>query len=177
MMLRLSRAQMLERWMRMRGFGPVRSDAAVVRTDGIDLGLLMEEEMRRWYVRMLDEADARLLPTDNLAGEVTLKADDAAGAVISLPERARRVVSLRMSNWKRGATIVAEGSAQARRQDNGLACSGVWCPVAIALSGGCLRVTDITAAGGVAELTAVVDPGPDTYIFDESLFPANEAEL
>ncbi len=177
MMLRLSREKMLERWMLFRGLGPVRGDAAVVRTDGLDLERLMEDEMRRWYVRLLDEADARLLPTDDVAGEATLKTDGAGGAVIALPERARRGLGLRMSHWKREAVIAAEGSAEARRQDNRLARGGAWRPVAIAMPGGCLRVTDIAAAGAVAELRAVVDPGPATYIFDESLFPTNETEL
>ena len=59
--MKLTHEQMLELWM-MRRYGETpRCDAAVTRTDGIDLATLAAAEMRAWYLALLDEGPRELL--------------------------------------------------------------------------------------------------------------------
>ncbi len=167
-MLTLTKAQMLERWMAMRGLGPMRTDAQITRVDGTDVELMMEAQMRRWYVRQLDTAPASLINTREAASEVSAVSLNGGGIEFPLPEDARRIVELRLSGSTREAELTLPGTVTALRQENMMTRGGTAHPVAVLLPQGRVRAYP---GGSVTRLLVVSDPGPESYIFDESLFP------
>lgn len=176
MILSLTRRQMLDRWMLMKGFLPARTDASVTRADGIDLEALMESEMRAWYLRMLDTAPPHLTGITDIASRVTLTLDTQGPAArVELPADCRRVVRFRLDGWHNDAILAAPDSPEAQREDNRLTRGGMWHPVAVMWPGGILTTRALPPGPKrIAVLTAITDPGPDLYRFDESLFPKPE---
>lgn len=176
MMLSLTRRQMLDKWMLMKGFALARTDASVIRADGIDIEVMMEAEMRAWYLSMLDTAPPHLVGAADIADRVALTVDsDGLTARVALPADCRRVVRFRLDGWHNDATIAAPDSAAARREDNRLTRSGMWRPVAVLWPDGVLTVRALpTGPKRIAALVVVGDTGPDLYRFDESLFPKPE---
>ena len=178
MIVTLSRRQMIDRWMLMKGFGPMRADASVVRSDGLDLEALFEAEARAWYLGMLDTAPPHLVAAEDISDRVTLTVEADSTAFIELPDDCRRVVSLRLEGWRNDALIVAPDSVEARRQDNELTRGGVWRPVAVLDVGRRLSTRSLPPGPKrIASLVAVTDGGSDVYRFDESLFPESYTNL
>ena len=172
MIVSLTRRQMLDRWMLAKGFGPMRTDATVTRSDGLDLEAAMEADMRAWYLRILDTAPAPMLPLDTIAPRTTIAVISDTLAYLSPPADCRRIISLRLHGWHNDALIVGSSTPQARREDNPISRGGLWHPVAVLDPGG--RISVRALPGGtcrIEHLVAVTDPGPDIYRFDESLFP------
>lgn len=169
----LTHSEMTERWMLMRGLGPMRSDAVVKRSDGLDLSALVDAEIARWYAGVLLSADPRLLPVEDVAADTMVAAADGGmGAWLVPPARARRILTVELEGWTAPAVLTPEGSALARRQANALSRGGVRHPVAALAADGRIRVWAVTGAvAAVRRLLAVVDPSPEAYVFDESLFP------
>lgn len=172
-MMVLTRDEMLERWMQLRGVGLVRNDAVVERRDGVDLRGMMEAEMRRWYLGLLDNAPARLLPVTDIAGDVAVEAGSDGLASVRLPAGVRRVVGFRLTGWRADARLVAEDSDLWRRQAIAMARGATWCPVAMVDLGRRVVATlsAISTPAAVERLAVVLDPGPLSYVFDETLFP------
>lgn len=172
MIVTLTRRQMIDRWMLMRGFGPMRTDASVVRSDGLDLEAMFEAEARAWYLHVLDTAPPHLVGAVDISDRVTLTVEDDSMACIALPDDCRRVVGLRLEGWRNDALIVAPDSAEALRQDNELTRGGICRPVAVLEAGRRLSTRSLPPGPKrIASLVAVTDSGSDVYRFDESLFP------
>lgn len=170
----LTHSEMLSRWMLHCGFEPLRADAAVVRTDGIDLERLMAQQMRQWYLDLLDTAPVEMLETDDIAAQLDVTTDGDGVGRVALPADCRRLISIRVKGWSRDATIVDAGSALARRQCNRLTRGGSACPVAVVEG---RRVALYSLAGDTAVVEsamAVMRPADDVYRLDEralSLIP------
>ena len=79
---------------------------------------------------------------------------------------------MKLSGWQREATVVTDMSSPlARLQHNRFSCGGVERPVALwSGEGNILELFSLPSLAGtpvVEALTAVVDPGPELYEFDE----------
>lgn len=59
-MITLTRQEMLAQWKLRRALEPLRADCTAQRNDGIDLDRYLTEEMRSWYLRMLDTAPVEM---------------------------------------------------------------------------------------------------------------------
>lgn len=101
--------EMVELWLLHRYHETARTDAQVVRADGIDLRRLAADEMRSWFMNLLDTAPRELLDPDDISdvAPVPVRLTDGRLA-ITLPESCRRVVGVRLAGWERSATILTD---------------------------------------------------------------------
>lgn len=172
MRLVLTRAQMLERWMLLRGLGPMRNDAAVTRVDGLDLSARLELEMRRWYAGYLRHAAPALLPVrDVAASAVALPRGPGLWLGVELPRQVVRLVEVWLEGCDAPCRVVAPGSVEARREDNPLTRSRGRAPVAVFFPDVMRLDIALRRPAALEALKCVVDPGEEIYEFDDSLLP------
>ncbi|MDE6436807.1 MAG: hypothetical protein K2K69_04790 [Muribaculaceae bacterium] len=146
---------------------------AVERTDGVSIDAILQVQLRRWYLDLLDHADPRLLAPENIASEVSFTAG-TDGATILLPERCRRAFSVRLRGWARSVPILpaSEFAGVLRRQRNPYTAATPVAPVAVMAQD--IGTTPQPAVyawpadSGIAHLSAVVDRGEHIYILDPS---------
>ena len=108
MKLKMSRQEFLSRWRTLRGYAPLRNDVSLSRSDGLDFDLSLEAEMDGWYRRLVLEGDVSLLAPEELAAGMSLPAPADGCVTLALPPHAVRVTGVRLSGWRRAATIVTD---------------------------------------------------------------------
>lgn len=167
MKMRLSTDEMLQQWRMRRALEPLRSDCVVQRADGIDLDPLLRMEMRDWYLKLLDTASLELLAPEDIAGDVALVVNADGSAVVTLPERCRRVVEVRLEEWERPARIETPDSRRARCQQSCYCRGGAEEPVAIAEVGRLRLYSVLSAQPKIASLLCIAEPEEGYYEFDE----------
>ena len=170
-MLKLSRNEMLDRWLLLTREEPLRADCRVTRSFGIDLEALASMEMRMWYVDLLCHGPLEWVPLSEMAREAEVEVSPEGSLTITLPDDCMRPVSVELHGWERPARIVLPGSREAVMQTNPFACGGVSRPVAVLRNGG--RVLEIHSSPArpvdarIRSLICVADPGDDSYVFHE----------
>ncbi len=175
MIVSLNLSQMLEYRRVAAGLKFLRSDCTVELVDGIDIDATDSASLRSLYLQVLDTAPAHLLPTSDLASQISLHLDAGFRARAKLPAACRRLLNIRLSNWLRPAFPVSreEYDSQPRRRKelNPFTTPGTLEPVAIIEADGTLTLMPAMKNPTVACAIAVVDPGEGTFTLDESLLP------
>ncbi|MDE6612653.1 MAG: hypothetical protein K2K22_08860 [Muribaculaceae bacterium] len=180
MTVRLSREEMLRRRRIADGLEPLRTDCTVERTDGVDIDAMLEADLRRRYLELLDTAPRELLAPENLAVKTDCRRVDADGttcALIDVPPEVRRVFGVKMRGWARAVPVL--GSSELERvaalQRNRFTAATAWRPVAVFSEGdsggniGPVMVWPLTGLyPEVEEFVAVYDTGDEEYAFDEA---------
>lgn len=177
--------QMLAYWKRRLGLEASASVAG--ENDLTDFDRKLLDDIDIWYADLLENAPADRLPTEDVAGEVACHYSSDNSAVITLPQRAVRMVSLKMADW--GADEVETYSIYsdvARLQRNRLTRADVDDPIILRRPGalevhGLLSPLDdgISPLGAfvapfekrpeLESLKMVVRPEEGTYILDPTL--------
>lgn len=49
--MQLTEKEMIDLWLLSKGYEPLRTDATIIRTDGVDIRAIARLECRRWYHR------------------------------------------------------------------------------------------------------------------------------
>ncbi len=171
MLVTLTHSEMLRLWRAAAGLEPMRADCTVERVEGIDANAMIEPRMRTWYLRLLDTADPALLPTADVRDEIVLSpCREHAAATAVLPERARRLLELRLTGWLNPARpcLPPEERLRGLLARNPYCAPGAVHPVCC-VAGRRLHVAPFEAGDIVDVAIAVVDEGPDSYTLDESL--------
>lgn len=170
MTLTLTKSEMLALWRRVHGLDPLRADCTVEAVDGIDIDAWLEPKMRRWYLRQLDTASPALLPVRELARSCSVAATSSALSPVTLPDGVRRVISVKLQGWKRPVEPLAWVDAAPRlaRLASPFCQPGPCEPMAVIRADGALLVAPVKVPA-VESLRAIIDPGPETYIIDETL--------
>ncbi|MCM1067801.1 MAG: hypothetical protein NC418_09550 [Muribaculaceae bacterium] len=180
MKISLSKAEMIERRRRALALDPLRTDCTIERTDGIDVDATLEQELRRWYLNLLDTAPRRLLAPENIAGRLACSTSGegaAKAAVIELPSNCRRVFDVKLDGWTHAVEVLphSELSRVLACQNNPYTRATASCPVAVLGAGGAdgrcadilaWPIVDLFPAASI--VTAALDPGPELYTLDES---------
>ncbi len=176
-MITLTHHQMLAEWRRVLGLAPALTGCTVEIVGGINLEPDISRAMRIWYLAQLDTAPLHLVPHRDIASQATLIRGQQL-ARVSLPASVRRVVSVRLSGWHAAAAPVAADTAAPRiaRLASPFGRPGNAQPLAAFLPEG-LAVAPAAPDAVVESLIAVVDPGPETYVLDESLLATIPADL
>lgn len=172
MKVTLTKTEMLELRRVAGGLGHVRSDCSIERTDGLEVDEILLADTRKWYLDLLDTGDLRHLAPEDIGASVLLTTMyDFAGAVLTLPGNCRRVISVTMDNWRRPAPVLPASGFDmvSALQMNPYTAAAEETPVAVLSSDGTVHVWPST--GKVQSVIAVTDPGPDTYILDDSALP------
>lgn len=172
-----SSAEMLAIWRTRLGLQTSRTDASVVIFEGIDTDAHISRRMRLWYLDLLRTADPSLLPTADVARQATLSAFSPATRLISLPDGALRPLLVKMQGWI--SPVVPLAGEPAARAIARLA-SPYAQPCTEAPLAACITATLLVGpveTPVIESLTAVVDPGPDRYVLDESLLNTIPTQL
>lgn len=164
MIVTYSHEQMLSLWRHLLAVEPLRLDCEVGRTDSVDLDAMIAPVMRAWYLHVLDSADLKLLPVENVAAEALCEPRLRGVTVVVPPQRARRIVSVAFAGWP--MPVRADASEADVMRCGANACWPV--PMAATLADGSIAAAAV-AGGALTQLWAVVDAGPHAYVFDESL--------
>lgn len=168
---------MLDIWMHRLGLSSALPECSVVRVEGIDLEPEIRRRMRLWYLQLLDTAPAHLLPVDESSrSSVTVTAEGLFHRV-GLPANTRRVLSVKAQGWLKAVEPVSSQQAidTLRRMPSPYARPGVNSPLAI-MADGALYITPVKLPS-LDVLRLILDPGPDTYVLDESLLSSIPTSL
>lgn len=176
MRVSLTKAEMLERRRLASGLEPLRADCTVELTAGIDVDRVLEAQLRRRYLDLLDTGERRKISPENVAELTELRVpetDLSGGVLLRAPESCRRMLELRLEGWTRSADVLpaTEAARMISRQLNPFTAATAEHPAAVVISGagdGC--APEIMAWPGalkVSLLTATVDYGPERYVLDE----------
>jgi len=171
MLQTLTRSEMLKLWRKAAGLEPLRADCTVERVEGLDADAVIEPRMRAWYLHLLDTAPPGLLPIDDVAGDIVLApCVEHAAATGMLPERARRLLEIRVTGWNNPAQpcTVADAQRRCALALNPYSAPGASHPMCVC-TGRRIHVCPIEDGDIVHYALAVVDTGPDCYVLDESL--------
>lgn len=161
--------EMLAIWRRRLGFDEVRADCSVESYDGHDVDGRICEAMRAWYLRLLDTAEPRLLPCEQVSA-VSTQVYGSRQLLIRLPARCRRPLRMHAARWDCAA--VADGSDRALAGLQRLASPFGWpddsCPAMCLLPDGSVLAAPL-ADGDSFMIDAVVEPADGSFVLDESL--------
>lgn len=155
----LTQSQMLEIWRRKRMVEPLRLDCTVSRTDGPDVDAILTEEMRSWYLDLLDNAPiSKLAPVDITA---TCKIDVLSDGrlVITAPDGCRRILSVWFTGWDCPVNVADEAAMNNFNPYQQRPAAYRLTPDRIAVGG---------AQGSLRQVFAAMDISPVVYIFDDS---------
>ncbi len=152
--------EMLDLWRNFHMAEPLRLDCVVERIDGPDLTAYLRSEMRAWYLNLLDRGDLRhVCPTDVASTALVSGADLKT---IEVSPSARRVLSVEFDEW--GAPVAINASEAEVRA----AAANPFCRRPLVAAIGPNRVLVAGARGSLKAVSALLDPGPDSYILDDS---------
>lgn len=169
--MRLTDTQMLAHWRRHRGLESLRSDCSVELFDGVDAGEVLRMEMRAWYLDLLDNAPLRFLSTTDIASRLSFAPASAGVWRASLPPDVRRLVAITVKGADAPVPVLAAGSDPRRESLNANPFSRSGPRHPSAFSHPDRTVTLCCASATMPEIvacSAIVDPGDETYQFDES---------
>lgn len=164
MEMHLDRAHMLEAWKLHRTFNPVRDDAEITRTDGVDLDDLLSAEMDLWYGNLLLTAPESLLVPHDLSPDVPIPLPEKGSTVLRLPDDVVRVLEIKLSSWVVPARIVTADTSVAAKQLSLFTRATVDSPVAVR-AGGRLMLYPHALPGDSFDSFRCVVHTPDRYDF------------
>ncbi len=160
------------------GLGHQRADCDIEQTDGLSPDTIIAGRLREWYLGLLDTAPLTMLsPTDvaDKASIAPVSLGESGSAIITAPENCRRITAVKLSGWHNTAPVLphSELDHTARLQENPYTRADEYNPVAVALPDrNRVRIwpslSDAVLPQRIQTLTAVVDPGPEAFTFDES---------
>lgn len=153
-----------------------RTDASVLRTDGIDIDELLKFWIRRWYADVLANAPVNLLPATQVDAQTKTSMRTPWMARIVLPDNFCRLASFRLASWQMPAEILSLDNPahlyRWRRQASVYARATPNAPlVFVDPIEKALFVSPVAQNDKIESCTVVLDPGPDgPFAFSPSLF-------
>lgn len=158
----LTKGEMLDLWRNLRMAEPLRLDCAVARTDGTDLSAAIEAEMRAWYLQLLDRGDPALIVPVDVAPTAIVSTAASGLTLIGVSASSRRILQVRFSGWD--APLTPDATPEEVR----LASANPYFKRPMVAAIGNDRVAVSGAEGTLSALMVALDPGPDSYIFDDA---------
>lgn len=172
----LTLQQMLGRWRTAQGYEPARLDCSAEVFEGWDVTERLTGEVRRWYLELLDTAPERYLCPRDISADLRLTDVGAGVRTALLSPSVRRVLSMTVRGAGAPVRVVSTDSGAAAADDlrrlttrarNPYTAGSAANPVAL-VSGRRLWLWCGDVDPLVTEVRAVVDPGDETFEFDES---------
>jgi hypothetical protein len=170
--MKLTDQQMLALWRRSRRLEPARSDCSIEVFDGYETEAALTLEMRQWYLDLLDNADLKYLELSDIATQLKFSPTASGAWQAELPLSTRRIIALQISGCAHRTIVssVVEAERQITLNTNPYSRSGLTRPVAYVV-GRTLSLfckTDDGVCPTITAASAVVDPGDELYIFNDS---------
>ncbi len=145
--MQLTEKEMIDLWLLSKGYEPLRTDATIIRTDGVDIRAIARLECRRWYHRLLLEGDPSLLIPEEMAGDptVTRHATERGSLIVTMPTAVVRPLSACLEGWDADAPVIPADTPLARRQSAPYAAAGPAAPLAVLRRDGRLELFSMAA--------------------------------
>lgn len=161
MKMSLTKGDMLALWRNLRMAEPLRLDCAVARTDGTDLTAVLEAEMRAWYLHLLSNGDPRLIVPVDVAPTALVSTSAEGLTVVAASASSRRILSVEFEGWGAPVAVNSDFGRVSR------AAANPYCREPMVAPLGPDRIAVAGARGALRGLNVALDPGPDSYIFDD----------
>lgn len=170
--MKLTDTQMLALWRRAQNLEAARNDCSIEVFEGYDIASALNTAMRQWYLNLLDTAPLQYLQTTDITSQINLTNIAPGVWQFTLGESVRRLISLQISGCTHATSILPADAAQRQiaLSTNRYSCAGTANPVATQLNR-TITLLCRTADGKAPTIlssVAVVDPGDEWYVFDES---------
>ncbi len=163
--------EMLDIWRRCMGFDIIRNDCTIDTFDGIDTDATLIELIRQWYLTLLDTADPRLLPVEDIASQLSPVEYSPEIICLELPDTCRRVTEVYSSDWIAPIAPADADDALIKmrfaRMASPYARPGLGSPLAAVRSRN--LILSPCSSDSILSVKAVVDPGENSYILDKTL--------
>lgn len=172
MMIRLTRAEMLREWKRRRGMlGTSTTTLELQRTDSNSVDEMVMAEIDDRYAELLATGPAELLPQRNMASGVEPEWNEDGSAEVELPAACIRILAVRMSGWRRPATIIADPeSIRGRMQSNPYVRGRSSNPVAVQRGRRLTLYTPVDKEAKLTQLIGIAPPPDGSFMFDSSMW-------
>lgn len=169
----LTHDQMLATWRLLKGYEPLRNDAAVTRTDGVDLDSLLSLEMEAWYCNALATAPLEMLEPVNIAFQVSYTINPDQSVTIPLPDNVVRIIGVKLDCWAHEARLLYPGTddAEIEWQTSPYARAGDCAPVVV-VERNLLRLYSVpegVTSPVITRLDVIARPDDGSYTFNPSL--------
>lgn len=162
-------SEMLAIWRSRLGFDELHTDCSVESFDGYDVDSRIRQAMRAWYLRLLDTAQPRLLPCEQVEASST-QVFGHRQLLIRLPGRCRRPLRMHADRWCSAAA--PDCSERTLLDLQRLASPFGWpddsCPIMCLLPDGAVVAAPLDC-DDTFSIFAVVEPADGAYTLDESL--------
>lgn len=162
---------MLREWKRRKGMLPVSTSTMTMsRSDSSNVDEMLYAEIDDRYSRYLATASDDKVPQRNLAHTVSMVENDDASVDIELPDECVRIISVKLSGWKRPARIIGSDTPLARIQTSRYVCAKSCDPIALQ-RGRRLTLYSRPSSGSIlTHLICVAAPSDGSYEFDHDTF-------
>lgn len=169
----LTQDEMLATWRLLNGYEPLRNDAAVTRTDGIDLDSLLRLEMEAWYCNALATAPIEMLEPKNIAFQVSYTLSSDRSVTIPLPGNIVRIIGVKLDCWAHQARLLypSTDDTEIEWQSSPYSRAGDCAPVAV-VGHDELRLYSVpedVVSPVITHLNVIARPDDGSYIFNPSL--------
>lgn len=165
----LSKEELIEACLEESGLGSSTSPF-IERYDGVDIRAIAGRKVRQWYLRLLDEGDETIVPSEEVSLQTELYFGGGRHAVLTPPEGLRKARRVKLDCWEipaeviYGCSIVEIGVIGG----NAYACGSTRSPRAYACGG---KIYAMPVPEGayprVESLCGSYDYGEDKYVIDE----------
>ena len=165
-MIQLTQQEMLNLWKQHLHLDDTLRECSVERDDGIDLDAWLTMRIKVWYARLLAQAPARWLPTQDVSDEVTLSIDEQGCVTASIPPQCVRPLEWKLDSWQQSVThFYAPHEPQAMAQHNPWTQAGTHHPVAVDHGDRlCLFSAPAGTTPRLTMATCVVCPADGSYV-------------
>ena len=160
MTLNLTRSEMLRLWKRIRAIEPLRLDCTADRTDGPDIDSFLIDQMRAWYLNLLDNAPESKIAPCECTDSARVDFSGSTSAIVKAPAGCRRILSVRFSGWDFPVNVMDAPIPQKA--------ANPYCRRPAAFRLGNDRIAVIGPVGTLSELRCAIDVSDQVYIFDNS---------
>lgn len=116
MKLKLTYDQMKDYWMKVRRLNTEPLSSSVTRIDGVAMDEIIEQQIVRWYDRLLLNADLHLLQLSDITRQLELYEHDGFFATAPMPDGTYRIASVKCRGWYCPAQVVMWPDAARRRR-------------------------------------------------------------
>ena len=164
--------EMTALWRGRAGLEPAVTSCGITRHDGVDVDTAIGQRARQWYLDLLYRGDRRYLALEDISPRVSFSTDGYNIGRCALPLDVCRVFEVRLAGWASSARVARRPPARLLSLLAHPDCRGSMTVPAAWLENDILCVAPAAEARGALiqplMITAAVDPGPQSFIIDDS---------
>lgn len=104
--MELSYNELLAQFRARSGLSPSRNNCSLDVLAGVDVDRLLEQHIRDWYAKIIENGVPELLDPENIASLLTAESIGDGTAIVHLPPECRRIFTIKLKGWQREAQVL-----------------------------------------------------------------------